>query len=127
MKGNGDVGLGWLKRAESDFAAAEVLANNATALEGVCFHCQQAAEKSLKGWLIAHDVRAPKTHMLKDLIKLCAQKQSRFEELLSDANALTPYATKLRYAADFWPSMDQARTALEQARRIYDFVKAHWS
>ena len=126
MKNNGDVAQGWIKKAESDFANAELCITNGTALDTASFHCQQAAEKSLKAWLTAQDIPFENTHELKDLIALCAPIESRFSELLPDADALTWYAVKGRYAADFWPSMDQARTALEQARRIYDFVKDHW-
>lgn len=125
MKSNGDVAQRWLKRAESDFAAAELLANNATALEGACFHCQQTAEKALKGWLIAHDTLFEKAHELEQLIELCASIEPGFKALAADAKALTPYAVKLRYDSQFWPSLDEARAALEQARRIYDFVKSH--
>ncbi len=127
MKNNGDLGQDWLKKAESDFAAAEVCIDANKALDTASFHCQQAAERSLKAWLIGHDIEAPKTHELEELIKLCTPIEPRFSDLLADARALTPYAVKLRYDAGFWPSIDQARTALEQAGRIYDFVRSHWS
>jgi len=127
MKNNGDLGQEWLKKAESDFATVELCIDNAIGLDAACFHSQQAAEKSLKAWLIAHDISLEKTHELKDLIALCTPIEPRFNKLLTDADALTPYAVKERYAADFWPTVDQARTALEQARRIYDFVKEHWT
>src|SRR6266568_2203509 len=112
MKDNGDLAEKWLKMAEEDLA-------------GAGFHCQQAAEKSLKAWLIAHDVETPKTHKLEELIELCLKKEPRFGEVAAEAKALTPYAVKGRYDADFWPSMDQAHTALEQARPIYQFVRDH--
>jgi HEPN domain-containing protein len=127
MKGNSDVAQRWLKRAQSDFEAAEVLADNATALEGACFHSQQAAEKALKGWLIQHDVEPPKTHYVEELIDLCAKIEPGFAQFQADAKALTPYAVKLRYDSRFWPSVDEARTALEKARAIFDFVKSHWN
>jgi HEPN domain-containing protein len=127
MKGNGDIAQRWLKRAQSDFDAAEVLANNATALEGACFHCQQAAEKALKGWLIQHNIEPPKTHYVEELIDLCAKKEPGFAQFRADAKALTPYAVKLRYDSRFWPSIDEAWATLEKARAIFDFVKSHWN
>ena len=127
MKNNGDLALKWLKMADDEVVAAEALINAGVASAGACFHCQQAAEKSIKAWLIAHNVEPPKTHKLEQLIEVCLQKQLRFSELSSEAKALTPYAVKARYDADFWPSIDQARTALEQARRVYQFVKDHWT
>jgi HEPN domain-containing protein len=126
MKNNGDLAQKWLKLAEEEFAAAEGLIEIGHALQGACFHCQQAAEKSLKAWLIAHEVDPPKTHELQDLIALCTPIESRFNELLTDADALTEYAVERRYDADFWPPLDEARLALARARRICDFVKNHW-
>ena len=127
MSDNGDLAQKWLKMADEEFAIVEALIEAGVGLAGVCFHAQQGAEKSIKAWLIAHDVDPEKTHKLEELLALCVQIEPRFSELLADAKALTPYAVERRYDADFWPSMDQARTALEQARRIYDFVKQHWS
>jgi HEPN domain-containing protein len=113
MKSNGDLAQKWLKLAEAEFVAAERLMEIGEALQGACFHSQQAAEKSLKAWLIAHDIDPPKTHELKELIALCAPIESGFNGFLGEADALTWYAVKGRYDADFWPSLDQTRTALE--------------
>ena len=126
MKSNGDLAQKWLKLAEAEFVAAEALLEAGEALQGACFHSQQAAEKSLKAWLIAHDIDPPKTHELKDLIALCTRIETRFNDVLTDADALTEYAVERRYDADFWPPMDEARIALQRARRIFDFVKSHW-
>lgn len=127
MNGNREAAEGWLRKAESDLANADLCLNNNTALDAACFHCQQAAEKGLKAWLMARDQPFPFRHNLEELIGLCAAHEPRFSELLADAAALTPYATRLRYDADFWPTVEQARTALQQARRIYGFVREHWS
>ena len=127
MKNNGDVAEGWLRKAESDLDAAEACIDSAKGLDAACFHCQQAAEKSLKAWLVAHDEDFPLTHNLTKLVALCAAREPRFNELTDDATVLIPFAVKGRYVADFWPSVDEARTALEQARRIYQFVRDHWS
>ena len=127
MKSNGDLAQGWLRKAESDFSNAELCVNNSTALDTACFHCQQAAEKSLKAWLIRRDQNFPLTHDLKELVGLCAMHEPQFGDLVGDAEALNPYAVKGRYAADFWPSIDDAQAALEQARRIYQSVRDHWS
>src|SRR5207253_276975 len=84
-------------RPDSDFDAAELLVDNATGLEAMCFHCQRAAEKSLKAWLVAHDIQPPKTHWLDELIELCLQREPGFAQFMAAAKALTPYAVKLRY------------------------------
>lgn len=57
----------------------------------------------------------------------CAAREPRFNELLDDAAALTPFAITLRYDLEFWPRSDGVRKALQQARRIYRFVRDHWT
>ena len=42
--------------------------------------------------------------------------------LASYADALTPYATELRYDGEFWPSPETAEEALEAALAIKAFV-----
>ena len=127
MKSNGDLAQKWLKMAEEEFAVAQRLIDDAVGLGAVCFHSQQGAEKVLKAWLIAHDVRPEKIHKLEGLVTACCRIDSSFGALSDDAQSLTKYAVKRRYDADFWPPLDEARSAFESVRRIYDFVKAHWS
>ncbi len=46
----------WLTKAAKDLRGAEVdLAANPPLVEDALFHCQQAAEKAMKGFLTAHD------------------------------------------------------------------------
>ncbi len=127
MKNNGDLAQKWLKIADEEFAVAQRLTDEGIGFAAACFHSQQAAEKALKAWLIAHDLRPERTHKLEELITECVQVEPLFSEMVADSSALTEYAVERRYDVDFWPSFDQARTALEQARRICDFVKKHWS
>ena len=127
MKDNSDVANDWLRKAESDLAGAQLFLDRNVALDNACFHCQQAAERSLKAWLIAHEQSFPFIHDLEQLIALCAVRESRFNELLDDGAALTPFAVTLRYDLEFWPRKDDVRTGLEQARRVYRFVREHWS
>ena len=45
----------WLIKAQHDLASARVLAtSNPPLLDTAIYHCQQAAEKSLKGFLCCH-------------------------------------------------------------------------
>ncbi len=46
----------WIEKARSDLLNADNnLASKEVPYDTVCFHCQQAAEKLLKGYLVAHD------------------------------------------------------------------------
>ncbi len=53
----------WQRLAEMDLNSAEYLLNMCpTPLEIICYHCQQAAEKYLKGYLVFHGMNPPKIH-----------------------------------------------------------------
>ena len=68
MKDDRDVALGWLRKADSDLANAELCLAAERSLDTACFHCQQAAEKSLKAYLIANNAKCPFIHDLKRLL-----------------------------------------------------------
>ena len=54
---------GWLGKAKEDLQAAKQLLRPSKALSSAAiFHCQQAAEKALKGFLAWPDVPFRKTH-----------------------------------------------------------------
>lgn len=53
MKEKADLVRGWLRKAASDVVSMEATLGT-TALDGACFHAQQAAEKYLKGFLAYH-------------------------------------------------------------------------
>jgi HEPN domain-containing protein len=55
----------WLQIAEEDFYAAQVL-NEAVRkpYEIICYHCAQAIEKYLKGYLSYNGILPQKTHNL---------------------------------------------------------------
>ena len=59
--------------AAGDLRLAE-LALDATppVIGGALYHCQQAAEKALKAFLIWRQVRYPLTHDLGELLSLCS-------------------------------------------------------
>jgi HEPN domain-containing protein len=57
----------WLTRANHDLRAARMLATGVDPLlDTAIYHCQQAAEKSVKGWLQANDNPLPKRMTLKN-------------------------------------------------------------
>ncbi|GHV88107.1 hypothetical protein AGMMS50267_04670 [Spirochaetia bacterium] len=54
----------WFSKADDDLKSAEYLATmHYPRPEGIiCFHCQQSAEKYLKGFLFQKDVSFPNIH-----------------------------------------------------------------
>jgi HEPN domain-containing protein len=116
----------WLRRAERDLRSARALAAQADPLlDTAIYHCQQAAEKSLKGWLQAHDIPFAKTHDLVELVKLASDKDRSFDALERAAEILTPYATAFRYPGGTFeplPTNEEFDEALRQAERVCAFV-----
>jgi HEPN domain-containing protein len=114
----------WLYKAQVDLEAAdELLGSKRTLLYPACFHCQQTAEKYLKGLLTWHQVEFPKTHVIGDLLDLLATVDAPLSKSLADATALNPYGVEVRYPGDIpEPNATEAQKALELARTVRDAV-----
>lgn len=122
MSAKVQVVRGWIAKAESDFAALDTLLERDRALDAACFHAQQAAEKYLKAYLTHEEVPFPFIHHIEKLLHLCARRDPAFLSLQSVGVQLTPYATNLRYDAEFWPTPDTVVEARDAARAIRQFV-----
>jgi len=122
MKDQTDLVRGWLRKAESDLANAEMCLSAGLSLDTACFHAQQAAEKWIKAYLTAYEVDFPFIHNLEKLIELCAQRDPSFVDLEAAGQELTPYAVALRYDVEFWPAPEIAQQAVDAAVAIRDFI-----
>ena len=116
----------WLIKAFHDLVGARKSAkDDDVSLDVAVYHCQQAAEKSLKAFLFFHSEPIQKTHNLALLLPLCENIAAGFGGLKEDAILLNPLATMFRYPDDHVP-MNPTRTqfdeALAAAQRIHDFV-----
>lgn len=88
----------WLRLANTDLIGSKALlelGENFYAL--LAFHAQQAAEKSLKAYLVFNSIRVPKTHDLSDLLALIELKNLDFARSLKQTTILTDYAVAYRY------------------------------
>jgi len=114
----------WLRFAITDYEMAVTLFKNMhpKPLEGVCYHCQQSAEKSLKAYLHAKDGDAPWIHDLEKLCRLCAKHDKNFLELLPQCENLTTYSSMSRYPNQLELVESHAVIAKKQAKEIYDFT-----
>jgi len=116
----------WLTRADHDLRSARALAALADPLlDTAIYHCQQAAEKSVKAWLQGRDEPFRKTHDIAELVKQAAQSETAFRELDQAAAVLTPYASAFRYpggAFEPMPTREEFGEALGHAQAIYDLV-----
>lgn len=120
----------WLEKAEEDYGfVSHVISDEETFFAPLCFHCQQAAEKHLKAFLIAKGRPLRKIHSLKALLRECSEIDGDFGQLSTDSKELDPYYIDTRYPVS-WPtgfSRQDAQKAFEAAGRIRELVKTKLS
>ena len=105
----------WVKKAEGDYDVVCVLlrSRKRSRYDAICFHCQQCAEKYLKGRLIEAGIAFPKTHELRVLLQLVLSVEPRWSALDSEMRTLAAWAVTSRY-----PGMDATNAWAKQAVTI---------
>jgi HEPN domain-containing protein len=92
----------WIAKAEVNYRTAERLVRDDEPIrESIAFHCQQAAEKYLKAFLVWRNVEFPKTHSIGRLLDLVSGVAPDLATALADAISLTPFGVEIRYPGDF--------------------------
>ena len=115
----------WIARGTEDIQVAELTLRASPALLGTSvFHSQQAAEKVLKAFLAAHQVRFRLVHDLVELHGQCQGLDEEFAVFAAAAHPLTPYATQFRYPGGLvGPSRADAEEAFQLAQKLFGFVR----
>ncbi len=91
----------WLQKADPDIRLAEfLLAENTPFWDAIAFHCQQAAEKYLKAFLVSRQIEFPKTHNIRELLGFIASTDKKLAQYLKPTTVLTPYGVLVRYPDD---------------------------
>ena len=117
----------WLAKAKNDLLNADNnLKSEIVPHDTVCFHCQQAAEKLLKAYLVAQGTQPPFTHdlllLLEETVRHCADA----ETLRDDLALLMPYSVAVRYPDEFlMPTHEDALEARDAAQRVLDWLRSH--
>lgn len=114
----------WFTKASNDIRAAEMLlAAEEPPFDVVCFHCQQAAEKYLKGLLAGAGIAFPPVHDLGRLITELASHGFPADHLREPAESLNPYAVEVRYPETLYvPEDTETRQALDAALVVRNWV-----
>lgn len=113
----------WQRLATMDLRSAEYLINmHPLPLEIICYHCQQSAEKYLKGYLVLHGLIPPRIHDLNELCKLCTNITSSFVNIADYCSDLTAYGVQPRYPMELKMEEKDMLQALNSAKAIRDFV-----
>ncbi len=82
----------WLMKSRRDLGAARRLMEGGEAYSDIAvYHCQQAAEKAIKGYLTYRDIVFEKTHNLVALLAFYIPLEPRFGRLEEAAEILTQH------------------------------------
>lgn len=106
----------WVEKAEGDFVIASMAMRKRTdrkrVLDSVCYHCQQCAEKYLKGRLVEAGTAFPYTHDLERILQLALVHEPLWSALQPAGKFLTDCAVDFRY-----PGQNATETAAKEAMR----------
>jgi HEPN domain-containing protein len=91
--------------------------------DGVCFHCQQAAEKYLKALMQELTLAIPRTHALEDLLNLLLPHHPGLNSFRRGLTFLTTFAVDTRYPGKT-ATKRQATAALRWAEQVRTAARA---
>jgi HEPN domain-containing protein len=118
---NIDDAMEWIQIADDDLYSAQMLNKLARKpYEIICYHCAQAVEKYLKGYLTYYDIMPQKTHNLLVLLELCLKKDNYFENIKTDCGILNRYTNEIRYPHRMEINIEDANYAIKAAEKIKD-------
>jgi HEPN domain-containing protein len=93
-----DEALAWLAKADEDLSAVRVCLDAERPLLGIAaYHCQQAAEKLIKGLLVLTATSFRKTHDLDELSEAAVAIYPDLVPLLEHVRARTYWGFAFRY------------------------------
>lgn len=115
----------WLRHAYSDLVLANQPLVEGVLVQTLCFHAQQAVEKSLKAVMVAKGVRFPYTHSISRLITVLREAGVAWPERFDEAASFTDYAVQQRYpGSGIIPMEEDRQEAIRIANEIYDWAQS---
>ena len=129
MKPGREAGLRWLRQAEHDLAVTKRLQDHGD-YSDTCFMAEQASQKALKAFLLAHGDRSVPIHSVAQLAEGCSRIDPDFKEHIAPARLLDQYYIPTRYPDALPPpavpfesyTRDQGEKALAAAEAIVSLV-----
>jgi HEPN domain-containing protein len=114
--------LEWYKIADNDFDSAKLL-NEAVHkhYEIICYHCSQAVEKYLKGYLIYNNMVPQKTHDILFLNNICIVLDTDFENIIFECGFLNRFANDIRYPHQYETNATDTKLAIVEVEKVMNF------
>jgi HEPN domain-containing protein len=111
----------WIEKGDHDLGTAQVTYLYIPKYrDTIAFHCQQAAEKYLKGYLLFLDLPFQKKHSLNYLLGLISAKIQINNEIYDNASILEDFAVEIRYPDT---SIELSDDDIQQAFRISKLIR----
>ena len=113
----------WIKIADHDLGTAKIIYLHLPEYkEMICFHCQQAVEKYLKGFLTYLEIDFKKKHSLEYLLNLISIKDEFSEEWYEIASKIENYAIEIRYPDETVPTDEEVKEAIEITEKFRELI-----
>ncbi|MBN1980589.1 MAG: HEPN domain-containing protein [Chitinivibrionales bacterium] len=116
----------WLQKAKNDLLTVDLLMENERGpADIIAFHCQQAIEKALKGFLTAQSIKFQRTHDLMELASLAEPYLPDLSKWHKALEQISHFAVDVRYPeAMDEPSRADVVQTREEAWSVYRMVES---
>ena len=98
--------LDWYDKALKDFRGAEILYDSDADNSLVAFHCQQAIEKMLKGYILKNTEQLIEGHSLIFLLRRASRFDDEIRKFTKDCAFVNQFYIETRYPADIPDEVD---------------------
>ncbi len=120
---NSQLAKEWIIKSQNDFKSATILFKENGPTDSLCFHCHQAVEKALKGFLVFNKKEFPKIHDLIHLLNLCEKIDKDFENFKQETSFLNRFYIETRYPPEVIVySKKECQRAIEFSEKLTQFV-----
>jgi HEPN domain-containing protein len=115
----------WLDKSDEDLRVARIILQADTSLAAsALYHCQQAAEKALKGFLVWHGQVIRKTHDLERIGREVTTIDPSLAPVVADAVPLSTFAWLVRYpGAGVVPDQRMIDSGLQAAEAVFTAIR----
>ena len=115
----------WYEKARQDFRGAQILFKYGDDYAIVAFHCQQAIEKALKGYILQKSGTLLDGHSLVYLCRRAAKLDEGVKRFMKDCAFVNQFYIETRYPADVTEVLEEedARECLSTAEEMLGYLE----
>jgi HEPN domain-containing protein len=116
----------WYAKSQADLQSAKILFEYEGDYSIVAFHCQQAIEKALKGYILKHRGNLLVGHNLVFLCKEASLVDPSVNNYLKDCAYINQFYIESRYPADIpaFLSQDEAQECISISEMVLNHIFA---